>query len=99
MEFLFFDWIWLGLGNDGHTASIFPGIPADKENIAYLTMHPESKQLRITLSEKLINNSKENLFIVLRKGKEEILEKVLVQQDQNLPASRIEGKVRWFISE
>jgi 6-phosphogluconolactonase len=99
-----FDWILLGLGEDGHTASLFPGqkmVKEEKEICAY-TLVPVKGHQRITLTEKIINQAARITFLVSGRSKAEILEKVL---DQNIekspyPAARIkpeQGKLQWYI--
>jgi 6-phosphogluconolactonase len=96
-----FDLIWLGIGNDGHTASIFPGVDlTDYKGVTGISEHPQTKQKRITLTEPLINNSNEVWFIVPGDDKRVVLEKIFSSNDLTLPASRINpvsGKLRWFI--
>jgi 6-phosphogluconolactonase len=96
-----FDMIWLGIGNDGHTASIFPGEKlTEYKRVTGISEHPQTKQIRITLTAPLINNAQEIRFIVPGDDKREILKKIFDSKDLTLPASRINpssGKLKWFI--
>jgi len=99
-----FDLILLGLGEDGHTASIFP----NQLNLFYsarlceVAVHPQTKQKRITLTGKIINNAKHVLFLVTGKNKASVLSKII---DVNIsksvyPASLVNpknGKLNWFL--
>jgi 6-phosphogluconolactonase len=99
-----FDLVLLGLGEDGHTASIFPGqmelIESDK--ICDVAFHPVTRQKRITITGRVINNAEHVTFLVTGKKKEGIVEKILKQKPsvQNFPASYIVpvyGRLSWFL--
>jgi 6-phosphogluconolactonase len=99
-----FDLTLLGMGDDGHTASIFPGSIEfiNSNKICYNTYHPQSRQKRITLSLKVLNNSKKVLFIVTGESKAEILSQIINRKAgyQKLPSSYINpqsGCLKWFI--
>lgn len=101
-----FDLILLGLGEDGHTASIFPGqlelMKSDK--ICDIAFHPVTFQKRITLTGGVINNAETVVFLVTGKKKEDIVEKILKNKpaDQNYPASYIVpvyGRLYWFLDK
>lgn len=74
-----FDLILLGMGDDGHTASIFPDRLdlLNSEDICAVAVHPESKQKRITLTGKTINNADKIYFLVTGKGKSEVIFEIL----------------------
>ncbi|MFK7770406.1 MAG: 6-phosphogluconolactonase [Mariniblastus sp.] len=73
-----FDIMLLGMGGDGHTASIFPHeIEFLKSgNICEVATHPESGQNRITLTGKILNASKHVFFLVTGSGKAEVLAEI-----------------------
>jgi 6-phosphogluconolactonase len=99
-----FDMIILGLGVDGHIASLFPGNMElfDSDKICEVAVHPVTFQKRITITGRVINNSDCVTFVVTGKGKAEIVEKIINKSpsEQNFPASNIvplHGKLKWFI--
>ena len=101
-----FDWILLGLGEDGHTASIFPGdIPVIQSNeICAVASHPQTGQKRITLTLPMINIAEKITFLVSGKKKAEILAKVLNDENNALtiPAAMIQSKknaVEWYLDK
>jgi|YelNatPaOPRAMG01_1025707.scaffolds.fasta_scaffold00265_20 6-phosphogluconolactonase len=101
-----FDWILLGLGEDGHTASLFP----DKKflflysNIVCVTKHPVTGQKRISLTKEVINNAKKVTFFVTGKEKSKIISEIIfgLPISKNYPASEIKPakcKVEWIIDK
>lgn len=66
-----FDFLILGLGEDGHTASLFPGQAIDNSADAVPVFEaPKPPANRITLSQKRLNQSREVLFLITDKGKQ-----------------------------
>ncbi len=101
-----FDIMMLGLGDDGHTASIFPNNISlfNSDKICINTKHPESGQERITLTGKVINNSKNVYFFVTGKGKSKIVKEILNEGNSNkiYPASLVEpsnGNLYWLLDK
>ena len=101
-----FDWILLGLGTDGHTASLFPGVKAieDPSGICAVAVHPGSGQKRITLTLKVLNHARRVSFIVTGQGKAEVVADILNQspQSQHYPAANVhpeQGTLEWFLDE
>lgn len=101
-----FDLVMLGMGDDGHTLSIFPHqmqlLESDK--ICEIATHPQSGQKRVTLTGTIANNAKVLTFLVTGKNKaEKILEITKQQKDWNkYPASYINpsnGELYWYLDE
>uniref|UniRef100_A0A182N362 6-phosphogluconolactonase n=1 Tax=Anopheles dirus TaxID=7168 RepID=A0A182N362_9DIPT len=88
-----FDLLILGIGPDGHTASLFPGHPLLDEKtklIAPIDNSPKPPPKRVTMTLPLINNAKVCLFGAQGGGKAEILKKIVVDRDSSLPATLVE---------
>jgi 6-phosphogluconolactonase len=101
-----FDLILLGLGRDGHTASLFPGDPAMKEENHLTAYVPEPGQApmipRITLTLPLINQADRVLFLVSGVEKKEVLQSILhppKSEPDRSPAARVnpKGLVCWLV--
>ncbi|MFQ5449434.1 MAG: 6-phosphogluconolactonase [Nitrospinaceae bacterium] len=99
-----FDWILLGLGQDGHTASLFPGkeIPWSDSGICAVTTHPGSGLKRLTLTPAVLNHASRVTFIVTGSGKAQIVSEILNGQNpnQHYPAARVKpetGVLEWFL--
>lgn len=90
-----FDLLILGIGPDGHTASLFPGHPLLDENsklIAPIENSPKPPPKRVTMTYRLINNAKICLFGAQGQSKAEILKRILVDKDNSLPVTRVDPK-------
>jgi 6-phosphogluconolactonase len=101
-----FDLIILGLGEDGHTASIFPENMAflNSEKICEVAFHPASLQKRITITGRVINNGVKIVFLVTGNKKAGIVEKIINKNSSslNFPASWIVpagGELIWMIDK
>ena len=89
-----FDLVLLGIGSDGHTASLFPDfdILKEKEKLILLTQKKDEDFERISFSFPLINNAKNILFLALGENKASIIKKILLDKDEKLPAQHIKAK-------
>ncbi|MBI5346564.1 MAG: 6-phosphogluconolactonase [Chlamydiae bacterium] len=95
-----FDFTLLGLGTDGHIASIFTKAAALKKEPVLITQKKEETFKRISLSLFLINQSKNIIFLVTGQEKREILRKLLVQKNKNLAASYVSCKgMQFFLDQ
>lgn len=90
-----FDWIILGMGTDGHTASLFPHqTDFDDQNVAVIAKHPETGQIRISKTASLIEKAKRITYLVTGASKAEILKEIQTTPAENLPypAAKIKAK-------
>jgi len=101
----FFDVVLLGLGEDGHTASIFPGnesLFSTGETCA-VAVNPYSGQKRITITGRIINNACMVIFLVSGKKKAEIVKKILCGGAKaEYPAEYVkpvDGKIIWYLDD
>jgi len=100
-----FDLMILGMGEDGHTASIFPGNleQFQTEQSTFVATHPESGQLRISLTGPIINHSRQIAFLVAGSSKFPKIKEILGDQDASAyPAAHVdakEGELHWFLDE
>jgi 6-phosphogluconolactonase len=97
------DLILLGLGDDGHTASLFPGTAALDETMRRVVANcvPKLNAWRLTFTFPLINHARHILFLVGAAKSPGLIERVL-KGDPQLPASRVNptaGELTWIIGE
>jgi 6-phosphogluconolactonase len=99
-----FDLILLGMGDDGHTASLFPGTAAldETERLVVANYVPKLDTWRITLTAPVINDAAHVMFLVSGTGKADMLKRVLQgpRQPHNLPSQMIQpvdGELYWLV--
>jgi|SRR5579872_1098329 len=95
-----FDLILLGIGTEGHTASLFPGSPALEETARLVTANWVEKlhTARITFTYPLLNNAACVIFLVSGAEKADILEQIF-EGTGNLPAQKVcpvNGRLLWI---
>ena len=104
-DFPVFDLIILGMGADGHTASLFPeGIDLSSKKWLELATHPESGQVRISKTLEVINHAKEVLFMVTGSSKTSTLQEIFSDAEaaQSYPAKYVapkEGSLLWLLDQ
>ena len=98
-----FDLVLLGIGEDGHTASLFPGTPALDVTDRFVIENPVEKlgTVRLTLTVPAVNAAKRIIFLVAGEGKAETLEEILEghANPREYPAKliRSEGGATWMV--
>lgn len=96
------DWVLLGLGEDGHTASLFPGFePPPEAWVAAVASAPKPPPRRLTLTYRTFNQARQAVFLATGPGKAEIVARVFTRPELNLPAQRISPRERlsWYLDE
>jgi len=96
-----FDVEILGLGPDGHTASLFPGTSVLEERDRWVAEVIGARaEARITLTYPVLESSRHSAFLVTGREKREMLVRALAT-DETLPAARVNpvGDLTWFVDE
>lgn len=100
-----FDIVLLGMGEDGHVASLFPDRPAlsETERWVVATEAPPSSPVldRLTLTYPILNAARTVLFLVTGERKHDALRAVLEDPEQSPPAERVDARERllWYVDE
>ena len=99
-----FDLIFLGIGSDGHTASLFPGqgMLTEKKRWVTVVKGGNPNVYRITLTFGVLNQARHIVFLVSGAGKASIVQAVLEHEDRSLPAQRIcpeDGRLTWLLDK
>jgi 6-phosphogluconolactonase len=104
-EFPRFDFILLGMGDDGHTGSLFSDSPGlhEKQRLVIDQYVPERKADRLTLTLPVLNNARCCLFLVSGEEKHDVLAKALdLLAKPSLPAQMVRpgfGDLIWIVDE
>lgn len=91
----------LGMGPDGHVASLFPGMNHDGDLVVAVDNSPKPPPERLSFSLDLINRSDKIIFVVAGIDKAEAVESVHKNPECDLPAAKVEAKDQtlWIIDE
>ena len=107
------DVILLGMGDDGHTASLFPGMAALAERskavvASGVPSYVRPQVPRVTLTLPVLNAARDVMFLVAGQGKAAMTKRVLERvpsgegEDEQLPAARVrpaQGRLTWFLDQ
>ncbi len=101
-EFPIFDLVFLGVGKDGHTASLFPdaGAAPDESRLAMAVKGGTPNIGRVTLTYPVLNRARQIVFLVAGREKAEVVKALLEGTRPELPAARINplnGEVIWLL--
>jgi 6-phosphogluconolactonase len=94
-----FDVVLLGVGADGHTASLFPGSPVLEERSRWAaSVTGSAPEARITLTYPVLESSRHTAFLVTGAAKREIVQRIL-GGETDAPAARLQpvGDLHWFL--
>jgi 6-phosphogluconolactonase len=99
-----FDLILLGMGDDGHTASLFPGTKALTEikRLVVDNVVPQKDTTRITFTYPLLRKAKNVMFLAVGASKAEMVKKVLNDKEHLYPAGEVtsdHSKVLWILDK
>lgn len=107
MDIPSFEIVMLGLGDDGHTVSIFPNQIGlwDSKDICVVAEHPETGMQRVSISGRVVNNAQYVIFLATGKNKAEKVREIIKDRKSLIdkyPAAKVNpkrGYLYWFLDE
>jgi 6-phosphogluconolactonase len=98
------DLVLLGVGSDGHTASLFSGTPTLEEgdDLVRAVFVPHLNSWRVTLTLSVINSARTVVFLVSGKQKASVVQRILDSKTPQFPASFVRptgGRLLWMMDE
>lgn len=99
-----FDFILLGMGPDGHTASLFPGTAAlqEKDHLVVANWVEKLNTFRITFTYPVLNEAAGVMFLVNGDEKAEMVRRALRDPTANLPCQKVrldDGELLWYLDK
>jgi len=97
-----FDLVLLGMGDDGHTASLFPGTRWDEDRWVVANYVSKFQSTRITMTPRILNEARSIIFMASGFGKAQALKGVLEDPESDYPARRIRpvsGTLTWMVDK
>ncbi|MBV9624106.1 MAG: 6-phosphogluconolactonase, partial [Acidobacteria bacterium] len=101
-EFPRLDFILLGMGSDGHTASLFPGTSAlaEKNRFAVANWVEQHSTFRLTLTYPVLNHAANVMFLISDGNKADVVRRALKDPNANLPCQGVQpihGELMWYL--
>lgn len=94
-----FDLVMLGIGPDGHVASLFPGKAHDTGRVVAVSDSPKPPPERVSMSYELLGRARRVWFVAAGEDKAEAVAAAVRQDPADLPAARVRGldETRWYL--
>ena len=97
-----FDLVLLGMGEDGHTASLFPGTVWDADRLVVAVWVPRLERTRISMTPRILNAARRVIFLTAGTAKAPALAKVLEDPANDYPAKKIQpsaDSLTWMVDK
>jgi 6-phosphogluconolactonase len=96
-----FDLLMLGIGPDGHVASLFPEHPHPAASVVAVEDSPKPPPQRVSMSYDLLGHARRVWFVAVGDDKAEAVSRSVRRDPADLPAARVRGveQTRWYVDE